>query len=106
MYYVSYITEYPIYEPAEGGYFYAGENVELCREFSTWKKANRYYQKLRKEFLEMYEDEPERVWDYICGGIGKYGGSSVYYRSRYVGEGERVEISKTKPEHKGWHPYC
>lgn len=106
MYYVSYITEYPIYEPAEGGYYYAGENVESCREFSTWKKANRFYQKLRKEFLEMYEDEPERILDYICGGIGKYGGSSVSYLSRYIGEGERVEISKVKPQGKGYEPYC
>ena len=39
MYYVSYIREYPIYEPAEGGYYYAGEHVESCREFSTWKKV-------------------------------------------------------------------
>ena len=106
MYYVSYITEYPIYEPAEGGYYYAGTQIQMCREFSTWKKANRFYQICRKEFLEEHEDEPERINDYICGGVGRWGGPCVSYHSRYIGEGERVEMSKEKPVEEGWHPYC
>lgn len=106
MYYVAYITEYPIYEPAEGGYYYAGTQIQMCREFRDWKKANRFYQKCRKEFIEMHEDEPERVWEYACGGIAKWGGSHTAYTSRYIGEGERVEISKKKPVEHGWTPYC
>lgn len=106
MFYVSYITEYPIYEPAEGGYYYAGEVVEDCREFSTWKKANKCYQQFRKEFLQWHEDEPERINDYVCGGIGRHGGSAVSYYSRYIGEGERVEISKKRPQGRGYEPYC
>lgn len=105
MYYVSYITEYPIYEPAEGGYYYAGTRIEMCREFPSWKKANRFYQKCRKEFLEMFEGEEDRIREYICGGVGKYGGSEVYYNSRYIGEGAKVEITRKKPVEHGWHPY-
>jgi len=106
MFYVSFIKEYPIYEPAEGGYYYPGETVQACREFATWKKANKCFQRFRKEFLERHEDEPERINDYVCGGIGKSGGSAVSYCSRYIGEGERVEISKTKPQDHGYEPYC
>ena len=52
MYYVSWIREYPIFEPAEGGYYYAGEQVFYCEEYPTWKKANKAYQKLKREFYE------------------------------------------------------
>lgn len=106
MFYVSYITEYPIYEPAEGGYYYAGTQIQMCREFSSWKKANRFFQKCRKEFLEMHEDEPDRINDATWGGVGKYVNPAVYYFSRYIGEGESVELTRTKPVEHGWTPYC
>lgn len=107
MYYVSYITEYPIYEPAEGGYYYAGELVQECRAFTTWRKARQYYQKLRAWFLAEHDDEPERLNDFFRGGCDKDGdGPFVDYYSRYIGEGERIQITKTRPEDKGWHPYC
>lgn len=106
MYYVSYITEYPIYEPAEGGYYYAGTQIQMCRKFATWKKANRFYQKCAKEFKEMHKDEPGRIHEYICGGISKYGGSEVYYNAKYIGDGEKIEITRKEPIEKGWQPYC
>lgn len=103
MFYVSYIEEYPIYEPAEGGYYYAGEHVVECREFSSWKKANRYFQEWRKWFLEEYR---ERACDCPCGGCGKYVNPSVVYFSRYIGEGARVELTRKKPVDRGRQPYC
>ena len=105
-YFVSYITEYPIYEPAEGGYYYAGTQIQMCREFDSWKKANRFYQKCRKEFFEMHEYELERIHEYFCGGVSKYGGPEIRYNSRYIGEGERVEITRKRPVERGWEPYC
>lgn len=54
-YYVSYVEEYPIYEPAEGGYYYAGEQVMNYRKFSSWKKANKYFQKVKRQFLDEYD---------------------------------------------------
>lgn len=106
MYYVSYITEYPIYEPAEGGYYYAGTQIQMCREFQTWKKANRFFQKCRKEFLEMHEGEEDRINDATWGGVGKHVNPAVYYFSRYIGEGESVELTRAKPVEHGWTPYC
>ena len=106
MFYVSYITEYPIYEPAEGGYYYAGENVEKCIAFSSWKKANKLFQKWRKEFKEMHDDEPERIHDADHGGVGKYVNPAVYYHARYIGDGEYIQITRKEPQGKGWTPYC
>lgn len=112
MYYVSYITEYPIYEPAEGGYYYAGEIVEECREFPTWKKANKYFQKMKAWFLDLhdYENELGHVAVNELSGVRKFPGfdigSSATLYAKYIGEGERVEISCRKPQDKGYEPYC
>lgn len=105
-YYVSYIREYPIYEPAEGGYYYPGKSVELCREFSEWRKANRFYQKLRRWFLERHDDEPERIIDIVHGGIGTYTHPFVRYSTRYIGEGEFVQMTKEQPYDQGRKFYC
>ena len=105
-FYVSYITEYPIYEPAEGGYYYAGTTIEACEEFTSWKEANKLFQKWRKEFLFEHQFEMERVTDHLCGGCGKYNNPIVYYKSRYIGEGEWIEMTRAKPVEKGWRPYC
>lgn len=107
MYYVSYITEYPIYEPAEGGYYYAGTQIEECKAFSSWKKANRYYRKLKAWFEDRFCGEEDRLHSWECGGCDKYGdGPITYYRSKYIGEGERVQITKKMPIEEGWTPYC
>lgn len=106
MYYVSWIIEYPIYEPAEGGYYYAGDQIAFCREFASWKKANKCFQRLRKEFLAEHDWEMERVNDFPCGGVGKWVNPAVYYYSRYIGDGERVELTRKKPVEHGWIPYC
>lgn len=106
MFYVSYITEYPIYEAAEGGYYYPGTLVQACHEFSSWKKANKCYQEWRKWFLEQHEDEPERINDSIVGGVGRYRHPGVYYNARYIGDDERVELTRKKPIEHGYEPYC
>lgn len=107
MYYVSVITEFPIYEPAEGGYYYAGEDVAECYSFSSFRKARQRYKKIAEKFKEWYSDEPERVHEFNCGGCNKYGnGSCIWYDSRYIGDGERVQITRYVPQYKGWQPYC
>ena len=107
MYYVSFITEYPIYEPAEGGYYYAGTRIEDCREFSSWKKANKCFQEWRKWFRDEYGYfEPERVHDLIVGGCGKYINPCISFNSKYIGEGARIELTRKKPVEHGYEPYC
>ena len=108
-YYVSYVEEYPIYEPAEGGYYYAGDTVQRYRKFSSWKKANKCFQKWKKWFLEENEwaVEQNRVYLWENPGIDKYNdGSVVGYNSKYIGEGASVRITKGPYEEHGWHPYC
>ena len=106
-YFVTYITEYPIYEPAEGGYYYAGTVIEQCLEFQTWKKANKVFQTWRKEFLATHADEMDRVNDHVCGGCGKWSNHPfVRYNAPYIGDGERIELTREKPIEYGYRPYC
>lgn len=106
MYYVSFISEYPIYEPAEGGYYYAGETVVECKEFQSWKKANRAYQAMKRELIDVY-GHTGRVDSFDCGGCGKYlNHPATYYHSKYIGEGARVQLTRTKPHNIGRQPYC
>lgn len=107
--YVSYVEEFPIYEAAEGGYYYAGEQVMNCRKFSSWKKANKCFQKWKREFLEDYgwAVEQDRVHIWENPGIDKYGdGSVVRYNSRYIGEGASVRITRGPFREHGYEPYC
>ena len=112
MFYVSYITEYPIYEPAEGGYYYAGTQVQECYKFPTWKQANKCFQKMKRWFLAMHEYEVElgHVGVNEISGVRKFQGfdigSSVHLYSRYIGEDEYIEISCREPHDKGYEPYC
>ena len=108
-YYVSYVEEYPIYEPAEGGYYYAGEQVVDYRKFSSWKKANKCFQKWKKWFLEENEwaVAQNRIHIWENPGIDKYGdGSLVRYNSKYIGEGAKVQITRGPFKEHGYEPYC
>ena len=115
MYYVSWIREYPIYEPAEGGYYYAGEQVFLCNAYPTWKQANRAFKKLRREFLDYcgwadegpgYLHHERDVYAVDCGGVGKYKRPMVKLQSDYVGKEEWIQITRRKPNGCGRQPYC
>lgn len=109
-YYVSYVEEYPIYEPAEGGYYYTGEQVMNYRKFSSWKKANKCFQKWKKAFLEEYDwaVKQDRVWVWDNPGVDpKDGqGSLARYSSRYIGEGASVQITRGPFKEHGYEPYC
>ena len=107
MYHVSWIREYPIYEPAEGGYYYEGEDVVACRSFSTWKKAKKLYLKWKKEFTDYYgtQEETNRVFD--NPRVYRVEGPFItYYGNGYVGTGARLQITRHEPQNRGWRPYC
>ena len=98
MYYVTYYEEYPIYEPAEGGY-YGSQNVWV-REFKSWRKARQFFNKAAKQFVEDFSyDNP------YC----MYGFPNSYAEvcSRYIGKDYGIVLTSRKPlkEH-GWKPYC
>ena len=100
MYYVTYYEEYPIYEPAEGGYYYAGSQNVWVREFKSWRKARQFFNKVAKQFVEDSSyDNP-----YCMYGFPN---SCAKVHSRYIGEGYGIVLTSKKPlEEHGWKPYC
>lgn len=92
---VSYYEEYPIFEPAEGGYYYAGCELKKTERLSR-RQAKKKFAKIVEELLTDEMDE----WFFD-------GEWQVTLPSRYIGEGcfwciERKEGSHTR----GWRPYC
>lgn len=106
MWYVSWIREYPIYEPAEGGYYYAGEQVFHLAIYKTWKQARRAYEKLKKEFLDYCDFYGEEAICQDCGGVGRYLRPCVRKPSKYVGQEEWVQLTRRRPVERGRVPYC
>ena len=55
MRYLTYYKEYPIYEPAEGGYYYAGNEVAQSERMSKRKcrsRFNKIWKECEKENIE------------------------------------------------------
>ena len=91
MLYLTHYEEYPIFEPAEGGYYYAGNQAQEFYRLNSMKQARRQLAKMRKEL----EEDGFQVWE-----------TGAYKRSRYIGEGEEWVIEKVYgSENRGWHPY-
>lgn len=94
-YYVSYYEEYPIYEPAEGGYYYAGNVLQFTHRVGSLKKAR----KLLKKYIEDAE-QYHRPYDYI--------GKNYAYKDGgdYIGRGRELRI-ETVPgrRERGYVPY-
>lgn len=98
MVYLSYYEEYPIYEPAEGGYYYAGLALVKTERLSK-RAAKRKFDKEAKEMLETTKNEP---YPWI-----QLNGRHIVRDSKYIGEGAFFCVEKKKGKHsKGWQPYC
>ena len=101
-YYVSLYELYPIYEPAEGGYYYDGceykGSLPACK---TLKKARRLLRKQIQYLQEEYGEDKVYEW----GWAGHLWG--VRTQSKYIGEGTviRIETRKASGE-SGYKPYC
>ena len=85
MVYLTHYTEYPIYEPAEGGYDYAGREANEYYRLNSVKQAKRKLAKMRKELeaegFEVFEDQ-----SYMC--------------SKYIGASELWIIEKVYGSHE------
>ena len=91
MVYLTLYEEYPIYEPAEGGYYYAGRQATDYFRLNSVKQAKRKLQKHRKEL--------EQDGFVICDGY-------AFLRSKYIGEGAEWLIEKVYGSHEsGRKPY-
>lgn len=98
-YYVTLYYLYPIYEPAEGGYYYNGIGVDESYGFQTRKKALKFLRKRRKECMK--EDKNVKGWYNYINSFG------VYNENGYVGNGYFWELErKFGASRSGYQPYC
>lgn len=89
-YFVSFYEAYPIYEPAEGGYYYEGEQLVESIKVGSLKRARRI---MRREAANL--------------GFTCIGSNSSSLRGKYIGESEYIYIETVRGIHEhGWHPYC
>ena len=95
-YYVSYYDEYPIYEPAEGGYYYAGTSATHSEGFNSLKAA----QKFMDEYVNSAIADGEN-WK-------PYGKRGYYIPSKYIGEQSYIILEPNKEylsRVSGYEPY-
>lgn len=95
-YYVSFYAEYPIYEPAEGGYYYSGNNATYSKGFDSESQA--------RKFMDDY------VHSAILDGENwhKYGKDGYFIPSKYVGEQHYIMLEPNKAylsDERGYEPY-
>ena len=91
MVYLTHYSEYPIYEPAEGGYYYTGREADSFYRLNSVKQTERKLAKLKKEL--------EELGFVVCD-------DHAFLSSRYIGEGEEWIIEKVYgSKNSGWHPY-
>lgn len=116
--------EYPIYEPAEGGYYYAGTRARDMYD-NEYDSISAAIEDARVWVDEMNADPWDDdewtfndidastamqllAWDILDDGVAGARVLIAYRHSKYIGEGARVYIetaaSYRKGEH-GWHPY-
>ena len=111
MVYVTHYEEYPIYEPAEGGYYYAGIQMvksERMSKHAAKKLFKKIWEEVKQDNLNEYgEEEPESgqgkyPWIYCC-----YNQPTIKKYGRYIGEGEYFVIERKQGKDvKGYEPYC
>lgn len=109
MYYVSYYREYPIYEPAEGGYYYSGREIIDFMIFTDRRKAKRTFYKSVKEFYKIHDAVEEKIIQRDFGGYFKFDDEKeiayVKTSSKYIGEDEGIIFSAAPIVGKGYTPY-
>ena len=105
MFYLTYYEEYPIYEPAEGGYYYAGCSAEEWAYDESLSEILKYI----PEYLEKFDMEFWIDKNNIVPLFETYGAVVVGMEtSKYIGEDRFIRLeneSEFKSEECGWHSY-
>lgn len=104
MVYFTKYEEYPIYEPAEGGYYYSGNQVVEYQRLSK-RQARKKMEEIWQEIVKDYGDWADELarWTYSKSSYGV----KIYYRPKYIGDGMSYVIErKLGSEERGWEPYC
>ena len=107
-YYLTYYEAYPIYEPAEGGYYYEGRNAVKWWESEDINELVNFIPNLAENWYEMeltnygtIEDINEELenWGYVIVALT---------HSKYIGDDIYLVLETEKGFQKyesGWHPY-
>ena len=95
MLYLTHYTEYPIYEPAEGGYYYAGQKADCFYRLNSMKQAKHQLKKMQKELEK--DGFNVLISNNYC---------EAYRYDRYIGNGELWIVEKIYgSNNRGWTPY-
>ena len=111
MRYITHYTEYPIYENAEGGYYYAGNAVSETERLSkraAKKKLEQIWKECKAENLELFgTEEPTECDGYPWIRIELNYGVIIKKDSKYIGNGESFIIERKLGSCAwGYKPYC
>jgi hypothetical protein len=108
---VDYIVQgydrYPIYEPAEGGYYYEGlepEDADGHIRYANLDAAKKALAEIVDEANDGYDKRDE---GYMM--ISRDGLRAFTVNERYIGAGYEYYIEPTSQRglhRKGWRPYC
>lgn len=90
-FYVTYYSEYPIYEPAEGGYYYAGATAAYSKGFETKEEAEAHLKELaEEEGMDIVNDDYAQI------------------NTKYIGEQDHIVVETSKDYlsgESGYVPY-
>lgn len=105
-YYLTYYEAYPIYEPAEGGYYYEGRNAIKWWESEDINELLNSISNFTEEFkMEMLPFD----FDDIKDELKKWGYCVVALtHAKYIGDDEYLVMETEKAFQKyeaHWHPY-
>ncbi len=106
MVYLSYYSKYPIYEAAEGGYYYEGIELVEAQPMSLRKAKKIQAEWLADaEGMEGWKTRKEYKPGTYC--YDELPGLVFYHNGEYIGEGAFWVIERKKGSFvKGWQPYC
>ncbi len=105
-YYLTYYEAYPIYEPAEGGYYYEGRNAIKWWESEDINELLNSISNFTEEFeMEMLPFD----FDDIKDELKKWGYCVVALtHAKYIGDDEYLVMETERAFQKyeaHWHPY-
>lgn len=116
MRFISHYEEYPIYEPAEGGYYYSGNQL-VASERKSKRQCRKNFEEIWQDCLK--ENEQNRFvgndydeWDKIIDRLHVYpwvraNANYIYRKGDLIGDGESYTIERRQgSQEKGWEPYC
>lgn len=115
MLYLTHYREFPIWEPAEGGYYYAGNDIMETERFSK-RRCKKEFEAIWQQCLlenkengfvegtdwdRVIRENGERIYPWIRDR------NCIFRNSYLIGEGESYLIERHRGSAvSGYNPYC